>query len=108
MDLGAQLELNNALPDADNYIRAIDLIVQYCFKDRWAAIAQKFSFHEIDVNGDGSICRTELRDAIKWVLGEEPSDALMDGMVGAIDEDANGIIDEEEFNRMLSKMRNPS
>ncbi len=39
---------------------------------------------------------------------EEPSDALADGMLDAIDDDANGLIDKDEFNRMLSGVRSQS
>lgn len=49
-----------------------------------------------------------MRTAIKRVLKEEPSAALVDGMVDAIDDDANGFIDEKEFNNILSKVRRES
>lgn len=108
MDLGRELEARGAFPNEDDYVKAIDLIVRYCFKDRWAAVASKFSFAELDENKDGSLDREEIRAAMKVAFGEEPSDGLVDGMMDAIDEDANGLIDKDEFNRMLSMVRSQS
>mmetsp|Transcript_25666 Transcript_25666/g.46337 ORF Transcript_25666/g.46337 Transcript_25666/m.46337 type:complete len:109 (-) Transcript_25666:51-377(-) len=108
MDLQHELESRNAFSNEDDYIKAVDLIVRYCCKNRWATIAKKISFADLDENKDGSLSREEIHAGIKLVLGEEPSNALMDGMLAAIDDDANGIIDEDEFNRMLSKVRGQS
>jgi len=108
MDLRHELESKNAFPNEDDYIKAIDLVVRYCFKDRWAVIANKFSFAELDENNDGSLCREEIRTAIQLVLGEEPPRALVDGMLDAFDDDANGLIDEKEFNKILSEVRGQS
>ncbi|KAL7529051.1 hypothetical protein ACHAXR_002767 [Thalassiosira sp. AJA248-18] len=99
MDLQNELEARNALPNKDDYIKAVDLIVRYCCKDRWATIAQNFSFTAFP------IVREELHTAIKLMLGEEPSDALVDSMVDALHENADGFIDENEFNKLLSKVR---
>ena len=108
MDLRKELELKNSLPDEDDYLKAIDLIVRYCCKDRWATLADKFSFSDLDMNGDGTLSREEIRTTIKLVLGEEPSDALLDGMVDAIDDDSDGFINENEFNEILAKIPSKS
>lgn len=103
MELNQELESKNALPNEDDYRKAIDLIVRYCCKGRWATIAQKFSFTELDLNGDGSLTSEEIRAAIKKILGEEPSNALVDNMLNAIDDDADGSIAEHEFNNILAQ-----
>lgn len=108
MDLNNELEARNDLPNEDNYIKAIDLIVRYCFKDRWIAIAQKFSFNDLDLNKDGSLSREELRTAMIAATGEDPSAVLVDGMMDSIDDDSNGLIDEDEFNRMLDRVKSQS
>lgn len=105
MELNNELQAKNALPGEDDYIKAVDLIVRFCCKDRWVNIAQEFSFDELDLNNDGVLCREELRNAIKKIIGEDPSEALLEGMIDAIDEDASGNIDEEEFNLVLAWLR---
>ena len=57
------------------------------------------------MNKDGKLSRDKIRDAIRLVLREEASDALLDGMIDAIDDDQNGFIDENEFNLLLAKIR---
>ena len=104
MDLRDELESRGALPGEDSYIKAIDLIVRYCCHDRWSAISKVMSFNDLDLNKDGSISREEVRVAINRVFGEDPSDALVDSMITAIDVDADGI-HESEFNENLSKQR---
>jgi len=99
-------ELKNDLPNEDDYLKAIDLIVRYCCKDQWSRIAQKFTFSELDLNNDGALCRNEIRLGIKSILGDDPSSDLVDSMLDALDDDADGTIDELEFNKVLSKIRN--
>ena len=105
MDLNQELKRKNELPDDDDYIKAVDLIVRFCCKDRWANIATKFSFEDLDLNKDGVLSRDELRTAIRNVIGEEPSEGLMKGMVDAIDKNSSGNIDEDEFNSVLAQIR---
>jgi 2',3'-cyclic-nucleotide 2'-phosphodiesterase (5'-nucleotidase family) len=105
MDFRSELESKHSLPDEDSYAKAIDLIVRYCLDDRWATIAQRLTFADLDMNKDGKLSRDEIRDAIRLVLREEASDALLDGMIDAIDNDQNGFIDENEFNLLLAKIR---
>ena len=89
-------------------MKAIDLIARYCLDDRWAIIAQQLSFADLDLNHDGKLSREEIRKAIRHVLREEASEALLDAMIDAIDLDHNGSINEDEFNHLLSKIRSQS
>ena len=109
MELHKELEAKRALPIDDDYIKAIDLIVRYCCKDRWSLIAEQFSFTDLDLNNDGVLCREEIRHGIRAILGgEEPSEDLVDSMLEAVDDNADGSIDELEFNKILSKIRSKS
>lgn len=106
MDLNQELKCKNALPGEDDYMKAVDLIVRFCCKDRWVSIANTFSFDELDINKDGILSREELRSAIKRVMGnEEPGEGLVQGMMDAIDQNASGDIDEVEFNNILAQVR---
>lgn len=108
MDLHHQLQAKNALPGEDDYIKAVDLIVHFCCKDRWVNIVQQFSFEDLDLNKDGKLCREELRRAIRKITGEEPSEGLIQRMINAIDEDASGNVNEEEFNLVLARVTRQS
>ena len=108
MELRHELESRNALPNEDDYLKAIDLIARYCCKDRWTTIAQQFSFSDLDLNQDGYLCREEIRIAIKRAMGHEPSNDLVDEMASAFDEDTSGFVDEYEFNQILNKVRSQS
>jgi hypothetical protein len=108
MDLNKELEMKNALPDEDDFMKAVDLIVHFCCKDRWSGIAQEFSFGELDLNKDGVISREELRTAIKNSIGDEPSEGLVQGMMDAMDIKETGHIDQEEFDTVLAQIRRQS
>jgi 2',3'-cyclic-nucleotide 2'-phosphodiesterase (5'-nucleotidase family) len=105
MDLRDELESKHSLPHEDNYVKAIDLIARYCLDNRWAVIAQRLTFADLDINKDGRLSRDELRDAIRLVMGEEATDPLLNGMIDAIDDDKNGSIDEKEFISLLARIR---
>jgi hypothetical protein len=105
MDLRGELESKHSLPHEDNYVKAIDLIARYCLDNRWAVIAQRLTFADLDINKDGRLSRDELRDAIRLVLGEEATDPLLNSMIDAIDDDKNGFIDEKEFISLLARIR---
>ena len=106
MDLNKELKSKNELPGEDDYMKAVDLIVRFCCKDRWVNIANAFSFDDLDINKDGILSREELRRAIKRVIGdEEPPEGLVQGMMDAIDQNESGDIDEVEFNNILAQVR---
>ena len=106
MDLNKELKSKNELPGEDDYMKAVDLIVRFCCKDRWVNIANAFSFDDLDMNKDGILSREELRRAIKRVIGdEEPPEGLVQGMMDAIDQNESGDIDEVEFNNILAQVR---
>jgi hypothetical protein len=108
MDLNHELQSKNALPGEDDYIKALDIIVHYCCKDRWLNIAQQFSFKDLDLNKDGILSREELRGAIRSAIGEEPSEGLVQGMMNAMDQNSSGCISEDEFNSVLAQVRRQS
>lgn len=105
MELSDNLQKSGKMPDEDDYIKAVDLIVRFACKDRWETIASRFAFEDLDLNGDGLIDRTEVRSAMSSVLGEDPSDTLVENMVDAIDYDRTKTINREEFSTILSRKK---
>ncbi|XP_066110170.1 calcium-binding protein 2 isoform X1 [Saccopteryx bilineata] len=61
------------------------------------------AFREFDTNGDGCISLTELRAALKVLLGERLSQREVDEILHDIDLNGDGLIDFEEFVRMMSR-----
>mmetsp|Transcript_22200 Transcript_22200/g.37987 ORF Transcript_22200/g.37987 Transcript_22200/m.37987 type:complete len:108 (-) Transcript_22200:43-366(-) len=106
MDLNKELEATNALPNDDDYIKAVDIIVRFCCKDRWSTIGSQLSFEDLDLNRDGVLSSDEIREAIKLILGEEEATVeLVNSMIEVIDTNADGQIDEQEWNQILSRTR---
>ena len=86
MDLNKELEEKNALPNEDDYIKAVDIIVRFCCKDRWSMICCQLSFEDLDLNGDGVLSSDEVRAAVQHILGEEEATMeLVNSMIEAID-----------------------
>ena len=104
MDLNKELEEKNALPNEDDYIKAVDIIVRFCCRDRWSTIGSQFSFADLDLNQDGMLCADEIREAIKLILGEDATEELVSSMIDAIDSNADGQIDEQEWNQILARI----
>lgn len=106
MDLNKELEEKNALPNEDDYIKAVDIIVRFCCKDRWSMICSQLSFEDLDLNGDGVLSSDEVRAAVQHILGEEEATVeLVNSMIEAIDTNSDGQIDEQEWNQILVRMR---
>ncbi len=106
IDLNKELEEKNALPNEDDYIKAVDIIVRFCCKDRWSTICSQLSFEDLDLNGDGVLSSDEVRAAVQLILGEEEATMeLANSMIEAIDTNSDGQIDEQEWNQILVRMR---
>jgi 2',3'-cyclic-nucleotide 2'-phosphodiesterase (5'-nucleotidase family) len=105
MDLEKELKEKNKLPIEDDYIKAVDIIVRFCCKDRWSTLGSQFSFANLDLNKDGVLCADEVRKAIKLILGEEATNELVNAMIEAIDTNTDGQIDEQEWIQILSRIR---
>ncbi|KAM5225074.1 calcium-binding protein 2 isoform 7-T10 [Hipposideros larvatus] len=61
------------------------------------------AFLEFDTNRDGCISLSELRAALKVLLGERLSQREVDEILQDIDLNGDGLIDFEEFVRMMSR-----
>ncbi|CAL8294826.1 calcium-binding protein 1a isoform X1 [Gadus morhua] len=64
----------------------------------------KEAFREFDTNGDGAISLSELREAMKKLLGQQqvcPKD--LEDILRDVDLNGDGLVDFEEFVRMMSR-----
>ncbi|KAM5247349.1 calcium-binding protein 2 isoform 3-T3 [Ctenodactylus gundi] len=61
------------------------------------------AFREFDTNRDGCISVGELRAALKALLGERLSQREVDEILQDIDLNGDGLVDFEEFVRMMSR-----
>ncbi|KAI6040790.1 calmodulin-like protein [Pisolithus marmoratus] len=63
----------------------------------------KEAFSLFDQDGDGRITKDELGTLMRS-LGQNPTEAELQNMIGAIDADADGTIDFQEFLTMMELM----
>ncbi|XP_048031998.1 calcium-binding protein 2 [Megalobrama amblycephala] len=61
------------------------------------------AFKEFDSNGDGQISVTELREAMKKLMGEQLNPKDIDDILRDADLNGDGLVDFEEFVRMMSR-----
>nr|XP_046225888.1 calcium-binding protein 1-like isoform X3 [Oncorhynchus gorbuscha] len=61
------------------------------------------AFNEFDTNGDGQISTSELREAMKKLLGQQVGHRDLEDILRDIDLNGDGHVDFEEFVRMMSR-----
>ncbi|XP_039659529.1 calcium-binding protein 1a isoform X1 [Perca fluviatilis] len=63
----------------------------------------KDAFREFDTNGDGAISTSELRDAMRKLLGQQVGLNEVEDILRDVDLNGDGLVDFEEFVRMMSR-----
>ncbi|XP_072768529.1 calcium-binding protein 2-like isoform X2 [Nerophis lumbriciformis] len=61
------------------------------------------AFKEFDSNGDGQISLTELREAMKKLMGEQVTNREINEILRDADLNGDGLVNFEEFVRMMSR-----
>ncbi|MCJ8735464.1 hypothetical protein PDJAM_G00247460 [Pangasius djambal] len=61
------------------------------------------AFREFDTNGDGEISTSELREAMRKLLGHQVGHRDLEDILKDIDLNGDGRVDFEEFVRMMSR-----
>jgi len=103
VNLGEELKASGTFPEEDDFVPALDLVTRYCCKNRWLELSSNISrFEDMDMNRDGVLDRHEVKIAMTSILGTAPEPFFVDKMIDAIDQDGNGVIDEADFNVLLS------
>ena len=106
MELGEELKAAGNYPEKDNYIKAIDIIIRFCCKGRWAALMElDLSFDDLDLNNDGKIDKHEIKIIMTMLLGKEPDDVLLDEILAIADADGDGHIDREELDQIYDSLK---
>ncbi|XP_059816537.1 calcium-binding protein 2-like [Hypanus sabinus] len=62
----------------------------------------KYAFKELDRNGDGTLCTSELEYAVTQILGEKLTKEEIQEVLRDIDLNGDGRVDFDEFVMMLS------
>ncbi|CAL8343327.1 unnamed protein product [Lota lota] len=63
----------------------------------------KEAFREFDTNGDGAISLSELREAMRKLLGQQVCPKDLEDILRDVDLNGDGLVDFEEFVRMMSR-----
>lgn len=63
----------------------------------------KEAFREFDTNGDGAISISELREAMRKLLGQQVCPKDLEDILRDVDLNGDGLVDFEEFVRMMSR-----
>ena len=90
------------MPDDGIFSPAFQLVVGHYAQQIWEGLGE---FAEMDTNLDGQISREELCHAVSIRMGKEPSEQLLDTMMDALDQDGDGMISQEEFDRFQVRAR---
>ena len=90
------------LPDEGIFSPAFQLVLTHYAQEIWEGLGD---FEEMDANDDGIISASELRRAVHNRIGKEPSEQLMTCLITALDEDGDGEISHEEFDRFHRRAR---
>ncbi|KAK6468603.1 calcium-binding protein 2-like, partial [Huso huso] len=61
------------------------------------------AFRQFDSNKDGQISTAELREAMKKLMGQQLNPREIDEIVKDVDLNGDGLVDFEEFVRMMSR-----
>ncbi|KAM4810132.1 calcium-binding protein 1 isoform 2-T2 [Rhinophrynus dorsalis] len=61
------------------------------------------AFKEFDTNGDGEISTSELREAMRKLLGQQVGHRDIEDIIRDVDLNGDGQVDFEEFVRMMSR-----
>lgn len=105
MDFGEELKSKGIYPNNDSIIKAIDIVVRFCCKERWVNLSETATFNDLDLNHDGVLDASEIKNAMTTFLGEEPPDFFVEAMIESIDEDHNGTIEIEEFKQLMASVK---
>uniref|UniRef100_A0A8C9R6K9 Calcium binding protein 2b n=1 Tax=Scleropages formosus TaxID=113540 RepID=A0A8C9R6K9_SCLFO len=100
------IELSQTIGDKIDFEDFVELMGPKMLEETADMIGMKElkdAFREFDTNGDGQISLSELREAMKKLLGEQLNPREIDEILQDVDLNGDGLVDFEEFVRMMSR-----
>lgn len=105
MEVGNRLKDEGMMPEADDFIPALDLVIRHSSKERWyELIHDNYTFSDLDPDAKGYLSRDDVSRIIASAIGHEPPEFLVNDMFNSIDYDGNGVIDPGEMSHLLAVM----
>ena len=106
MELGDELKEEGKYPEKDDYMKAIDLVIRFCCKGRWAALMElDMKFDDLDLNNDGLLDKQEMKIIMTMLLGKEPDDILLDELIAVADTSGDGHVSREELEQVYESLK---
>ena len=75
MDVGDRLKEENIMPEADDFVPALDLVIRHSSKERWYELIQdSYTFSDLDKESKGYLSRDDVARIIASAIQHEPPD----------------------------------
>eukprot|EP00756_Hemistasia_phaeocysticola_P051141 Hpha_TRINITY_DN26323_c0_g1::TRINITY_DN26323_c0_g1_i1::g.9415::m.9415 len=95
---------SDRLPHGETFQPALSVVLRRYARYLWKRVVGGRNFSDFDKNNDGLIDSQELQMALATHLGEEPSQALVDAVISAIDVNNDFSVTPAEFEQALSSV----
>ncbi|XP_061585795.1 calcium-binding protein 1-like isoform X2 [Cololabis saira] len=104
IELGQQINMNlGGHVDFEDFVELMGPKLLAETADMIGIKELKEAFREFDTNGDGAISTSELRDAMRKLLGHQVGLKEVEDILREVDLNGDGLVDFEEFVRMMSR-----
>jgi len=74
-----------------------------CAFTKWSTPSHPFFVQKADLDGNGVLSRTEIKDQLAPFIGLKMSEEEVDDFIVRADKNKDGNVDYEEFIQMVSK-----
>nr|XP_033813041.1 calcium-binding protein 1 [Geotrypetes seraphini] len=102
IELSQQVNMNWGHVDFEDFVELMGPKLLAETADMIGMKELRDAFKEFDTNGDGEISTTELREAMKKLLGQQVARRDIEDIISDVDLNGDGRVDFEEFVQMMS------